>query len=115
METVAEKKVKYFGKTLPPKCAVRDCWLSDDGLHYYCTDFTCNRHLYRRSKHDRYSRYAHRDPDARSASVPRAANVERRGVWPLLYFRCPKCSSSDIQMRIVKNVYECASCQYAWT
>lgn len=106
----SQGKVKYFGRTLPPKCAVRDCWLSDDGVHYYCTDFTCNRHLYRRSKHDRYSRFAHRDPGPREAP-----QVERRGLWPLLYFRCPRCGSTDIQMRIVRNRYECAGCQHAWT
>lgn len=100
------KRVKYFGRELPPKCALRDCWLSDDGEHYYCTDFTCNRHKYRRTKHDRYSRYQHRDPAMRAQPVP------VRG--PLVYFKCPKCASADIQMRLLQNRYECSGCQFVW-
>ena len=102
------QKVKYFGRELPPKCALRTCWLSDDGLHYYCTDFTCNRHKYRRTKHDRYSRHAHLDPKARADPVP------QKGVWPLLPFTCPKCGGADIQMRLLQNRYECSGCQFLW-
>lgn len=104
------EKVKYFGAELPPKCELRGCFLTDDGSHYYCTDFTCNRHKYRRTKHNRYSRYSHLDP-----ARERGENVEaRNGVGPLIYFKCPSCGSADIQMRILQNMYECGQCEYAW-
>lgn len=115
-------KVKFFGRELPPKCALRDCWLTDDGQHFYCTDFTCNRHKYRRTKHDRYSRYQHLDPakphgappEPAPLPLPKAPVEEERGVWPLLHFRCPRCGSADIQMRILQNRYECSGCQFLW-
>lgn len=121
-------KVKFFGRELPPKCALRNCWLTDDGQHYYCTDFTCQRHKYRRTKHDRYSRYAHLDP-TRAEQGPRTgeslpvevrpaaaagAGADPQGVWPLLHFRCPRCGSGDIQMRLLANRYECQGCAYFW-
>jgi DNA-directed RNA polymerase subunit M/transcription elongation factor TFIIS len=104
-----ERRVKYFGSELPPKCALRNCWLSDDGKHYYCTDFTCNRHKYRRTKHDRYSRYAHRNPEGRAVEP-----APKEGLGPLLYFKCPQCASGDIQMRLLQNRYECAQCGHLW-
>ena len=124
-------KVKFFGAELPPKCALRECWLTDDGQSFYCTDFTCNRHKYRRTKHDKYSRYAHLDPERahrRPESLPiegriegrlegRAATggpAEEQGTWPLVPFRCPRCASADIQMRLLQNRYECQSCAYFW-
>jgi hypothetical protein len=114
---VAERKVKYFGKELPPKCALRSCWLTDDGQHFYCTDFTCNRHKYRRTKHDRYSRYQHLDPHARAPRpqpAPAAEQPPPQGLWPLVPFRCPACSSADIQMRLLQNRYECSACAFSW-
>lgn len=104
--------MKYFGRVLPPKCSLRGCWLTDDGEHYYCTDFTCNRHLYRRTKHNRYSRFSHLDPE--KAAKAGGQQGEKLGTWPLIYFKCPKCFSPDIQMRIMKNLYECSKCQYSW-
>jgi signal transduction histidine kinase len=38
----------------------------------------------------------------------------RRGIWPLVYFKCPVCESRDIDMRIIKNMYECNACHHAW-
>lgn len=125
LATMGERKVKYFGKDLPPKCALRSCWHTDDGQHYYCTDFACNRHKYRRTKHDRYSRWQHLDPTRAAAqalqgkappAMPPAgeAPAEPQGVWPLVPFRCPRCGSADIQMRLLQNRYECAGCQFLW-
>lgn len=114
-------KVKFFGRELPPKCALRDCWLTDDGHTYYCTDFTCNRHKYRRTKHDRYSRHAHLDPARVQGpraelplAQPRGAAGEEGHVWPLLPFRCPRCASADLQMRLLQNRYECMGCAFQW-
>ena len=119
-----ERKVKYFGKDLPPKCALRACWLTDDGQHYYCTDFTCNRHKYRRTKHDRYSRWQHLDPARAGAPAGRApepappplaaAPAEPQGLWPLVPFKCPRCGGADLQMRLLQNRYECSACQFLW-
>jgi len=122
-----QRKVKYFGKELPPKCALRTCWLTDDGVHFYCVDFTCNRHKYRRTKHDRYSRYKHLDPQQMPrpstnttgpapATAPNAAAADQHPahLWPLVHFRCPSCGSGDIQMRLLQNRYECADCAHTW-
>lgn len=35
-------------------------------------------------------------------------------MWPLIHFKCPECGSRDIQMRILKNRYECGACKHAW-
>lgn len=108
--------MKYFGKVLPPKCALRTCWLTDDSVHYYCVDFTCNLHKYRRTKHDRYSRYEHRDPErmARPARAAEGREATPRVPGPLVHFRCPQCASGDIQMRLLQNRYECNRCAFAW-
>lgn len=42
----------------------------------------------------------------------RAQPVPVRG--PLVYFKCPKCASADIQMRLLQNRYECSGCQFVW-
>lgn len=113
----AQQKVKYFGTILPPKCEFHGCFLTDDGQHFYCTDFTCNKHKYRRTKHDRYSRYEHLDKSKAAAKAKVAAEqppVEQKGFWPLVYFKCPRCQGRDIQMRVLRNRYECTSCEFIW-
>lgn len=122
-------KVKFFGRELPPKCALRDCWLTDDGATFYCTDFGCNRHKYRRTKHDRYSRFAHLDPArvraqreasprasaaASATAAPGVAAGAPAQVWPLVPFKCPQCGSADLQMRLLQNHYECLACAFVW-
>lgn len=49
-----------------------------------------------------------------SPTLPGAAAPRKRGVWPLVYFRCPVCESRDINMRIIKNKYECGACKHTW-
>ncbi|MGQ0536712.1 MAG: hypothetical protein ACT4PT_11655 [Methanobacteriota archaeon] len=112
--TQVGQKVKYFGRILPPKCELRGCFLTDDGKHFYCTDFSCNRHLYRRSKHTRYSRHEHLDPERAQKQADEREVFDEPGSWPLVYFHCPACSSKDIQMRFLANKYECLSCTYQW-
>lgn len=114
-------KVKFFGCERPPKCALRDCWLTDDGHTFYCTDFSCNRHKHRRTKHDRYSRFAHRSsaPPLPAPEAPRdvassTSEPPSEGLWPLLHLRCPQCQSLDLQMRLLQNRYECMACAYSW-
>ena len=36
------------------------------------------------------------------------------GFWKIVYFKCPTCSSRDINMRILRNKYECRACEYQW-
>jgi signal transduction histidine kinase len=38
----------------------------------------------------------------------------RLGFWPIIYFRCPNCRSRDINMRVIRNRYECMACTHAW-
>lgn len=40
--------------------------------------------------------------------------VDRRGRWNLFYFRCPQCGSRDIEIRLLKNRYDCNQCKYGW-
>lgn len=37
-----------------------------------------------------------------------------RRFWPILYFTCPTCGSRDINMRILRNRYECRACTDEW-
>jgi PAS domain S-box-containing protein len=46
------------------------------------------------------------------SAVPRDA--KKQGVWPFIHFRCPVCESRDINMRIIKNKYECGACKHEW-
>jgi PAS domain S-box-containing protein len=39
---------------------------------------------------------------------------KKSGVWPFIHFRCPVCESRDINMRIIKNKYECMACKHQW-
>lgn len=39
---------------------------------------------------------------------------QRSRVWPFIHFRCPVCESRDINMRIIKNKYECMACKHTW-
>lgn len=106
--------MKYFGKEIPPRCELHGCYLTDDGVHFYCTNFACNKHKHRRTKHTRYSRYAHLD-----GAKPHGPGAAREpptatGVWPLVHFRCPACESRDIDMQVMRNRYVCRACDYVW-
>lgn len=38
----------------------------------------------------------------------------REGRWSLFYFKCPECGSRDIEIRLMKNRYDCNHCSYSW-
>lgn len=49
------------------------------------------------------------------ALQPSRATVRRTSrFWPILYFKCPTCGSRDINMRILRNKYECRACTDEW-
>ncbi len=84
---------KYFGEKLPPVCSRLGCYLTDDGKRYYCINHACQKHLKRETKHS------------------------RRGnplKTPLLYFRCPRCNSRNIDMHPLSNRYACRACLHSW-
>lgn len=126
-EAAVTRDLKYFGRILPPKCEFHACYETDDGVRFYCTNMACNLHKYRRSKHSRYARHEHLDPrkaEERSrqrgtevVDVVRArveSKVVHTGIWPLVHFKCPSCSSMDINMRILENRYTCNGCGFQW-
>ena len=120
-----ELKVKYFGRELPPRCELHGCYLTDDGEHFYCTNFACNKHKYRRTKHTKYSRYSHLDTarphgtmPSRAASPPRRKDADmepnKEALWPLVHYACPECKSRDIDMRLLEDKWACGSCKHEW-
>lgn len=115
-----ELKVKYFGRELPPRCELHKCYLTDDGVHFYCTNMACNKHKYRRTKHTKYSRYEHLDTTRPHGTAPARFQkkpideVPDHGVWPLIHFSCPSCRSRNIDMNVLDNKYECHACKYEW-
>ena len=40
--------------------------------------------------------------------------VDTRGRWNLFYFKCPDCGSRDIEIRLLKNRYDCNQCKHSW-
>ena len=40
--------------------------------------------------------------------------VDPRGRWNLFYFKCPDCGSRDIEIRLLKNRYDCNQCKASW-
>lgn len=57
-------------------------------------------------------------PKASSAQKVSAKTLPQRlpshGFWKIVYFKCPTCASRDINMRILRNKYECRACEYQW-
>lgn len=86
---------KYFGERLPPVCARLGCYVSDDGKRFYCINPACQKHLKRETKHTR------RGNPLKAAS-------------PMIYFRCPRCQSRNIEMHVLSNKYVCGACRNAW-
>lgn len=84
---------KYFGTELPPVCSKLGCYVTDDGKRYYCVNPACQKHKLRETKHTRRGR-------------PEKARFA--------YFRCPRCSSRNIEMHVIANVYACRACKYSW-
>ena len=85
---------KYFGERLPPVCAELGCYLTDDGKRFYCVNAACQKHKKRVTKH------------TRRGSKPAAPR--------LVYFRCPRCDSRNIEMHLLSNKYVCRACRYNW-
>lgn len=40
--------------------------------------------------------------------------AESRSGWTLFYFRCPQCGSRDLEVRLLRNRYDCNACGYVW-
>ena len=87
---------KYFGEKLPPVCARLGCYVSDDGKRFYCINPACQKHLKRETKHTR-----------------RGNPLKAKG--PVIYFRCPRCQSRDIEMHVLANRYHCGACLNTWS
>ncbi len=84
---------KYFGAKLPPVCAALGCYVTDDGKRFYCINSACQKHKLRETKHTRKGN-------------PRKASF--------VYFRCPKCDSRSVEMKVLFNKYVCRTCKYNW-
>lgn len=53
-------------------------------------------------------------PAPKPAAKPAVERLPSHGFWKIVYFKCPTCSSRDINMRILRNKYECRACEYQW-
>jgi len=84
---------KYFGTKLPPVCASLGCYVTDDGKRFYCINPACQKHLQRETKHTR------------------RGNPKKQ---TFVYFRCPRCDSRSVEMRVLLNRYVCRTCRYNW-
>jgi phage terminase large subunit GpA-like protein len=84
---------KYFGTKLPPVCASLGCYVTDDGKRFYCINPACQKHLQRETKHTR------------------RGNPKKQS---FVYFRCPRCDSRSVEMRVLLNRYVCRTCRYNW-
>lgn len=84
---------KYFGTELPPVCAELGCYVSDDGKRFYCVNPRCQKHKKRATKHTRRG----------NPMKPR-----------IVYFRCPRCESRNIEMHVLANRYACRACKHTW-
>ena len=84
---------KYFGTKLPPVCASLGCYVTDDGKRFYCINPACQKHLQRETKHSR------------------RGNPKKQ---TFVYFRCPRCDSRSVEMRVLLNRYVCRTCRYNW-
>ncbi|HUR60779.1 MAG TPA: hypothetical protein VM286_00225 [Candidatus Thermoplasmatota archaeon] len=84
---------KYFGTDLPPVCAELGCYVSDDGKRFYCVNPRCQKHKKRATKHTRRGN-------------PRKPVI--------VYFRCPRCESRNIEMHVLANRYACRACKHTW-
>jgi signal transduction histidine kinase/predicted RNA-binding Zn-ribbon protein involved in translation (DUF1610 family) len=49
-----------------------------------------------------------------AADASTADASDRRSGWRLIHFKCPECSSRDIELRLLRNRYECNVCQIDW-
>lgn len=84
---------KYFGGKLPPVCAALGCYVTDDGKRFYCINSACQKHRLRETKHTRKGN-------------PRKSSF--------VYFKCPRCESREVEMKVLFNRYVCRACRYNW-
>ncbi len=84
---------KYFGDKLPPVCERLGCYLTDDGKRFYCVNASCQKHRKRATKHTKVRK--------KSAAHP-------------IYFRCPKCDSSHVDLLMFTDQYVCRRCDHKW-
>lgn len=54
------------------------------------------------------------DPATLGPQTRQKGGVGSRGKWRLFFFKCPECGSRDIDVRLIKNRYDCNNCQYSW-
>jgi signal transduction histidine kinase len=47
-------------------------------------------------------------------SSAKSPQPEPGGRWNLFYFKCPQCGSRDIEIRLLKNRYDCNRCKHSW-
>ncbi len=87
---------KYFGEKLPPVCSRLGCYVTDDGKRFYCINHACQKHLKRETKHTR------------------RGNPLKAVQSPVIYFRCPRCDSRNIEMHVLANRYACRACLHSW-
>lgn len=108
-------KTKYFGRAIPPACALRGCYLTDDNVTFYCKNSACDKHRARRTKHSRYGRHDHLNPDrATLGNRPTPIPVDLAAA-PIQYTKCPWCASHAISLRLLQNDHACANCGRTWT
>ncbi|MDD5502226.1 MAG: helix-turn-helix domain-containing protein [Candidatus Thermoplasmatota archaeon] len=57
----------------------------------------------------------HLYPKYREHTIERASEKAASiSGWRMIYFKCPKCNSENIEVRLLKNRYECLDCEYIW-
>jgi predicted RNA-binding Zn-ribbon protein involved in translation (DUF1610 family) len=57
----------------------------------------------------------HLYPKYKETTMERATNgAASISGWRMIYFKCPKCSSANIEIRLFKNRYECLDCEHIW-
>jgi hypothetical protein len=92
-KNVGQKVDKYFGDKLPPVCEKLGCYLTDDGKRFYCVNATCQKHKKRSTKHSK---------------------VPKKGKGAAIYFRCPKCQSTHVDLKMFSEKYHCRRCEHEW-
>lgn len=59
----------------------------------------------------------HLYPRYKESTIKRAISEKKpskESGWQLIYFKCPKCGSADIDVHLLKNRYECNKCRNIW-
>ncbi len=58
----------------------------------------------------------HLYPKYRESTIRRAKErpPEKSSGWRLIYFKCPRCNSGNIDVHLLRNCYECNECKNVW-